>query len=156
MIQSVVKKSEYFEVARRLVGEYVQATAQEMNSDPEEFLPFIDGYATFPGVFANRGDFLLALAGDQAVGCIGLKELSPETCEMKSLWVNPTARGQGLAEALILASLKSAASLGYERITLDVLPSRQGAIKLYRKLGFRAAPLSHDYTFEMMGFGRPL
>lgn len=155
-IQSVVSTPSLFETARRLVSEYVDATAQEMESDPAEFLPFIDGYSNFPGVFSDKGEFLIAFVDGQAAGCLGLKRLSDSACEMKSLWLRPEHRSKGIAQRLILASFKAAQSLGYEWMRLDVLPSRKGPIRLYEKLGFEEGPLSHDYTFEMVGYQRRL
>lgn len=156
MIVSVISTPQYFQSAKQAVADYVDATAKEMDTEPAEFLPFIDGYSEFPGVFAEQGDFFLALIDSAVAGCIGFKKLTAEVCEMKTLWVAADFRGKGLAQQLIESSLESASELGYTVMTLDVLPSRIGAIGLYQKLGFRKGPLSHDYCFEMVGFRREL
>lgn len=154
IIFSAVEQPELYPTAQQLVAEYVAATAREMDTEPEEFLPYIEGYSLFPGVFSpsSQGDFLLAQAGETPAGCVGIKRLTPDVCEMKTLWTRADFRGQGVGRALIEASLERARKLGYKEMFLDVLPSREGAVKLYRSLGFQPSPLAHDYHFEMLGF----
>jgi ribosomal protein S18 acetylase RimI-like enzyme len=155
-IVSIVDQPESYLLGQQLVAEYVQATALEMQTDPNSFLPYVEGYATFPGAFGPDGDFLVAQLNGAQAGCLGIKPLDRQTCEMKSLWVRPSHRGLGVAKALIRESLLKAESLGFEVMELDVLPSRQGAIALYRALDFEQCPVSHEYTFEMIGFRRRL
>lgn len=157
-VYSAVGQPRLYERARELVAEYVAATALEMETDPEEFLPFIEGYADFPGVFAADllGDFLFAETEGGLAGCVGIKRLSPQTCEMKTLWTREGFRGGGVGRALVAGSLEVAKNLGYQQMMLDVLPSRIGAIRLYESFGFEPAPLAHDYHFEMKGFGLSL
>ena len=155
-IVSIVEQPESYVLGQQLVAEYVEATALEMETDPTTFLPYVEGYATFPGAFGSNGDFLVASLNEVHAGCLGIKPLNQRTCEMKSLWVRPTHRGLGVAKALIRESLVRAENLGFEIMELDVLPSRQGAIALYRELDFEQCPVSHEYTFEMIGFRRRL
>lgn len=155
-IVSILNKPEQYALGQELVAEYVEATAEEMAADPATFIPYIEGYSDFPGAFAPEGDFLLARVAGAEAGCVGIKPLGDGVCEMKSLWVRPAHRGAGVAKALVLASLARAGELGFRSMELDVLPSRVGAIRLYQSTGFEKCPVSHDYTFEMVGFRKAL
>lgn len=95
--------------------------------------------ATLPGDYAPpRGALLLAVDGDDRVGCVALRPLAwPEAAELKRLYVAPAGRGQGLGLRLAEAALQAAQAIGYQRICLDTLPSMSAAQRLYESLGFR-------------------
>ena len=82
------------------------------------------------------GRLYLARVGGRPAGCIALRKLDRENCEMKRLYVRPEFRGRGIAERLVQTVIADAGSIGYRAMLLDTLPFLQGAIRLYRKLGF--------------------
>ena len=55
---------------------------------------------------------------------------------MKRLYVRPSFRGHHIANELSKRILFEAKEIGYKEIYLDTLPELQGAVQLYRKLGF--------------------
>ena len=99
--------------------------------------------ASLPGQYAPpAGRLLLAIREtprepDQAIGCVALRSLGQQECEMKRLYVRPAFRGQGAARELAMRLIEEAHSIGYRRMLLDTLPSMQDAHRLYRTIGFR-------------------
>lgn len=63
--------------------------------------------------------------------------------------VAPSARGRGIGSSVIGALARVAEATGAARITLSVLPSNHGAIRLYRRLGFVAASGGDDVQLRM-------
>ncbi len=91
-----------------------------------------------------EGRLYLARADGQSAGCIALRKLDQDTCELKRLYVRPAFRGQGIASALVRRLLVDARAIGYRRMRLDTLPFLREAIALYRKLGFTDIPCYND------------
>jgi len=130
----------------------IQAQTEQMNQARELFT----GYAAWLGIdlsFQNfeeelaglpgeyvlpDGRLLLALDEGRVAGCVALRRIAVDTCEMKRLYVRPAFRGKGLGKALTLAIIEEARRIGYVRMRLDTLPTKMGqAITLYRSLGFK-------------------
>lgn len=102
------------------------------------FQNYAEEMAGMPGKYAPpHGELFLARNVEgEAVGCIALRPLSEEACEMKRLWVRDSAKGSGLGKALAATAIETGKALGYRRIRLDTLPRMVAALKLYRSLGF--------------------
>ena len=105
--------------------------------------------AGLPGAYAPpSGRLLLAFSGDEPAGCIALRKIGEEICEMKRLWVRPAFRGTGLGRRLVETLISEARVIGYRRVRLDTLPSMAAAQALYLSLGFRDIPPYNDHPIE--------
>ena len=128
-----VETPRQIEEVRRLLREYEASLNVSLC-----FQGFEKELADLPGDYAPpRGRLLLGSDGNQPAGCIALRGLDAETCEMKRLYLRPEFRGQGAGRRLARALIQEARTLGYKRMRLDTLAAMQDAKALYESLGFR-------------------
>lgn len=112
------------EAVRALLREYADELAVDLS-----FQGFDDELAD------PLGFYEVVLLDDG--GCVALRRLDEATCEMKRLFVRPSARGGALGRRLAEAVIDEARTRGYERMLLDTLPTMAAARALYASLGFR-------------------
>jgi putative acetyltransferase len=90
-----------------------------------------------PGVYSPpKGLLYLALVYGKPAGCIAMKPLKEQICEMKRLYVRPEFRGLGIGKGLAIHLISRAKELGYHKMRLDTISTMKEAITLYRLLGF--------------------
>jgi len=141
--------TERFQIDVAITAEDVQSVSDLFQGYAASLLVDL-GYQDFaaelaglPGKYAEpKGALLLACDNAGApLGCIALRPLDEDVCEMKRLFLKPEARGLGLGRALAEAIIAAARDRGYRELRLDTLPSMTSAIALYEGLGFeRIAP----------------
>jgi ribosomal protein S18 acetylase RimI-like enzyme len=118
---------------RELVDAYFDDAAYEREI---EGLP--GGYAP-PG-----GSLLVCWEAGLAVGCVASQRLDGASCEMKRMFVAPTARGRGAGRVLAEEVIGRARAAGYATMYLDTSIRQTEAIALYRDLGFEQIDAYHD------------
>jgi putative acetyltransferase len=81
---------------------------------------FEDELASLPGKYGPpRGQLLLATLDGAPVGCVALREIDSDSCEMRRMFVYPQHHGKGVGRALAEAIIKEARGLGYGVMRLD-------------------------------------
>lgn len=113
------------------------------------FQDFEGELAGLPGSYAPpRGRLLLAWRSGVPAGCVGLRPLGPDVCEMKRLYVPPGHRGFAIGRTLATSVIGAARDIGYTVMRLDTLPRLEAAIALYRSLGFVEIPAYYDNPLD--------
>jgi putative acetyltransferase len=87
-------------------------------------------------LLAENVRFFVARADGKALGCGGYA-VFPGSAEMKRLFVDPAARGQGVGLRLVQVILAAAAQDGVRQIFLETGVKSDEALGLYRRVGFR-------------------
>jgi shikimate dehydrogenase len=129
-----------FAAAAALFREYQQSLGVDLC-----FQDFEAEVVGLPGAYAApRGTLLLAVGNGQVLGCVALRPIADEACEMKRLYVRSSARGLALGRSLAVAVIGFARAAGYRRMRLDTLDRLHEAMQLYRSLGFRACAPYYD------------
>jgi len=102
------------------------------------FQSFEKELENLPGKYSYpEGDLLIAGYKGKAAGCVAVRALDKNICEMKRLFVIPEAMGSGIGKKLAQEIILSAIELGYSLMRLDTLESLTQALYLYESLGFK-------------------
>lgn len=135
------------DLVRCLFREYADGLGVDLG-----FQDFSAELAQLPGKYgAPGGAVLIAQAADTVLGCVAMRPIDAQCCEMKRLFVRPAGRGQGMGAALARAICVAARAAGYHRMRLDTLPTMHAAQALYASMGFREIPA---YVFNPVAGAR--
>ncbi|CAN5443629.1 hypothetical protein BH10ACT6_BH10ACT6_10950 [soil metagenome] len=99
--------------------------------DPEQFTP-------------PAGVFMVVDDEFGAVGCGGIRMLTPDRAEVKHLYLRDRARGKGWGRELLAELEARAVGLGARQIVLDTNASLEAAQGLYRTTGYAEIPPYND------------
>jgi GNAT superfamily N-acetyltransferase len=86
--------------------------------------------------------------GGTAVGCGGLRLLGPGSGEVKRMYVDPAARGTGVATALLRTLEDHARELGITRLLLETGTGQPDAIRFYQREGYAPIEAYGPYLGE--------
>ena len=101
------------------------------------FQDFEQELSNLPDKYTSpKGRLYLAFIDGTVAGCIALRPLSEEQCEMKRLYVRPRFREKNIGRLLAKQEIADAYQIGYHQIVLDTLVTITAAQELYRSLGF--------------------
>ena len=134
VITEVTATEPKLETLRGLLREYLRSDAVTRRADD-----YAGELADLPGAYsAPPGCLLLAELGGLPAGCVALRPLDGERCEMKRLYVRAAFRGAGLAGILVEHVIERARAQGYREMYLDTMPKMRAARLMYDMLGFKA------------------
>lgn len=85
---------------------------------------------------APSGAFVVAVRGEEPLGCVGVRELPGGEVEVKRLFVSSRARGLGAGRALLTWCEEWARARGSSGLVLDTHGSLTAARALYLSAGF--------------------
>lgn len=121
--------------ARWCLAQYFALLAERIPGITTDHVPDPDPEASH--YRPPNGAFLIARSDGRPVACVTLKDVDASTGEVKRLWVDPSARGLGLARRMMAAVEHAARRLGRSRLRLDTNEHLPEAIALYRADGWR-------------------
>ena len=100
------------------------------------------------------GRLYLLYVNDELAGCVALRKMDKEKCELKRLYVKPRFRGEGLGDLLLERIVGDARRIGYKYMYLDTLPFLERAIGMYKRCGFEEIQRYNDSPLDNTIFMR--
>jgi putative acetyltransferase len=125
---------------RQLVAELEAVLAAEYPPEQRHGL-------VLDALFQPHVRFFIARRQGVAVGCGGVAFFS-DFAEVKRMYVRGTARGQGVADALLVRIEEEVRSAGFSVLRLETGTRQIAAMRLYIRTGFRECPAFGDYALK--------
>jgi DNA-binding MarR family transcriptional regulator/GNAT superfamily N-acetyltransferase len=104
---------------------------------------------------AGRERCWVAEMNGQNVGHVFLVKhpTEPDTAKLRLLFVEPSARGMGLGDALVKECLRFARSVGYRKVVLWTQSILTAAHRIYQRAGFRLVQEEphHSFGHDLIG-----
>ncbi len=127
------------DIIRRVMTEHGAVGPGFAIVDPE-VSAMSDAYS---GVAERPARYYVLDRGGVVIGGAGFAQLTggePDTCELRKMYLEPSARGGGLGKRLLQHVLRAARDAGYRRCYLETMATMQRARALYESVGFTQLP----------------
>ena len=110
--------------------------------------------AGLPGKYGpeKRGRLFLATYDGQAAGCVALREIDNQACEMKRMFVYPQFQGKKVGRGLAKTLIGEAKTIGYSTMLLDTSYRQVEALSLYASVGFRKIDPYYELPPELVNW----
>ena len=97
------------------------------------------------GEYHRKGGSFDVLVNEtgRIVGSVAVHATSPDVCEIRKMYLAPSARGKGLGRQLLEHALARAKALSFSRVELETASALKEAIALYESYGFKKFCPSH-------------
>ena len=92
--------------------------------------------------------YAVALDGHRVVGFAGLM-VTADGGHLTNIAVHPERRREGIADRLMLVTMREARRRRLESVTLEVRMSNDGAQQLYRRFGFAPGGIRRNYYADV-------
>jgi len=90
-----------------------------------------------PAYYSERdGGFWIAVKSDKVVGTFGLERASDDAMELRRMYVDPSARRQGIARQMLQFAERECRRRNVSRLELSTAEIQQAALALYRNSGY--------------------
>ncbi|OPG01463.1 GNAT family N-acetyltransferase [Streptomyces sp. GKU 895] len=103
-----------------------------------------------------KGQLLLARYQGEPAGTAGVRLLTPETAELKRVFIQEPQRGKGGAALLVAAAEDTARALGATRMILDTRHDLTEARALYERLDYEETEPHNDDKYAEHWFTKNL
>ena len=120
----------------------VQLLDADLAARDGEFHAFYDQFNSIKSIKY----VVLAYDNEKPLGCGAIKEYSPDTMEIKRMYVPPESRKRGIATKILSELEKWARELSYAKCILETGKGQPEAIGLYRKTGYTLIPNYGQYA----------
>jgi GNAT superfamily N-acetyltransferase len=94
----------------------------------------------------GRGAFVIAYLDGEPVGCGAVRRINSAECEIKRMYVAPSARGHGIGGKILGELEVVARDLGARRLVLETGTRQPEALAMYTRAGFKQIPLFGEYA----------
>ncbi len=94
-------------------------------------------------ILDTGGEIVMALTGDERIGCCALIFVKPGVFEVAKMAVSERYRGQGVGRKLLEVTIARAKKCGAHTLELVSNSKLANAVHLYESLGFRHLPRDH-------------
>ena len=139
-----IKNCTDYEVAKKLFVEYSSLKGAE-----QCFVSFENELKKIDEIYP-QGQILIGYEDNQPVGCIALKALDNENCELKRLYIKEQYREKGYSKLLFEAMLGRAKELGFKNAVIHTLPEVMNiGYNMYLRYGFVQNSALKDKAVEL-------